>query len=537
MTSLSMEPKRKKQKINIPNVISPSIISLFETLANECVRHIAFRIDKHFYTNAKQNINGWKTIGENTEYIRSAPGRILGVDVETIETVTNKRQLARLSVVELIYNAEENEIPTYNTVLDVYVEPGEEVVDYRTNVSGISEELLNMKRENNEIKSFIEAQSLFIDLGRHLAGANVYLVGHALINDLKATKVIPFVKNHCLIDTAYLFSYVGVPFKNVGLKLVMQHVLNLKVQEGNQGHSSVEDAISALKLVVNEIKLLKECEPRKKWIPLEFAPWYSTLQVFSILESHRDEAYKLLKIVVTNELKKFYMKDDTIDDEDVENKIQEFYNLNWLVSSRVDTSSNNVDNNNDNNNNNSNNNNGSSKNANNNRYSIKIQLPTSEIALNVWKQLGKEDEKTHIMVDAEGFWLKKVNIPSKQDNNNNNNNNKNGFIVRTYVNRANISSAEQGERKKGNRGHSEYNKSMQWYKVKKKMKQRSHKRGRRCAICQKHLQDKDYVKYVAFGSSRFLHTSAKRCAENLNLLEKRKVDGNGNGDNNKKKGE
>ena len=62
------------------------------------------------------------------------------------------------------------------------------------------------------------------------------------------------------------------------------------------------------------------------------------------------------------------------------------------------------------------------------------------------------------------------------------------------------------------------------------MKQRSHKRGRRCAICQRHLQDKDYVKYVAFGSSRFLHTSAKRCAENLNLLEKRKVDGNGNGE-------
>ena len=117
-------------------------------------------------------------------------------------------------------------------------------------------------------------------------------------------------------------------------------------------------------------------------------------------------------------------------------------------------------------------------------------------------------------------FAKKVNIPSKQDNNNNN---KNGFIVRTYVNRANISSAEQGERKKGNRGHSEYNKSMQWYKVKKKMKQRSHKRGRRCAICQKHLQDKDYVKYVAYGSSRFLHTSAKRCAENLNLLENERL--------------
>ena len=39
-------------------------------------------------------------------------------------------------------------------------------------------------------------------------------------------------------------------------------------------------------------QLLKNCERRKKTIPLESAPWYSTLQVFSILESHREEAFK-----------------------------------------------------------------------------------------------------------------------------------------------------------------------------------------------------------------------------------------------------
>jgi hypothetical protein len=530
----NQQPQLKKQKINhhgysfasprdgtasnnniaLPNLISPSIISLFETLANECVRHIAFRIDKKFYNDAKQNSNGWRTIGENKEYIRSAPGRVLGVDVETIETVKNKRQLARLSVVELIFGTEEDALPAYKTVLDIYVEPGEKVVDYRTNVSGISEDLLNDKRKSNEIKTFTEAQSLFIELGNNLAGANVYLVGHALINDLKATKVIPCVKNCCLIDTAYLYSYAEVPFKNVGLKLVMQHILNLKVQEGDQGHSSVEDAISALKLVVNEIHLLKKCERRKKSIPLELAPWYSTLQVFSILESHREEAFKYLKNIVTNELNTFYSNNNGVEDAEdansnVQNKIKEFFQSHWLVSSRVDTSI--LDNNNSKSN-------CSNNTPNSNRYAIKIQLPNSEVALNIWKQLGKGDEKTHIMVDAEGFWLKKVNIKSEHDSSK-----ISGFITRMYINRANISSAEQGERKKGNRGRAEYNKSLQWSNVKRKMKQRSHKRGRRCAVCSSYLQDNDYVKPVAFGSSRYLHTSAKRCAEVLNLLDRVKI--------------
>ena len=39
----------------------------------------------------------------------------------------------------------------------------------------------------------------------------------------------------------------------------------------------------------------------------------NSLQVFSILESHCDEAYKLLKVVVTNELKKFYTEHEAQD--------------------------------------------------------------------------------------------------------------------------------------------------------------------------------------------------------------------------------
>ena len=114
----------------------------------------------------------------------------------------------------------EKAAPSFKTVLDVYVDPGDDVVEYRTNVSGISEDLLNSKRESKELKTFTEAQAMLVELGNNLGGANVYLVGHALINDLKATKVVPFVQKQCIIDTAYLYSYEGVPFKSVGSEAV-----------------------------------------------------------------------------------------------------------------------------------------------------------------------------------------------------------------------------------------------------------------------------------------------------------------------------
>ena len=491
-------PLRKKQKLSnvqLPNLVPPETVSLFETLANECVRHIAFQINGQFYQDARHNLGGWKTIGENKEYIRSAPARILGLDVETIATVNNKRQLARLSVVELVFGAD-NAAPGFKTVLDVYVDPGDDVVEYRTNVSGISEELLNSKRANKELKTFTEAQAMLVELGNNLGGANVYLVGHALINDLKATKVVPFVQKQCVIDTAYLYSYEGVPFKSVGLKLVMDHVLNAEVQKGDHGHSSVEDAISALRLVLNSIEALKECRPRKASIPLELAPWYSTLQVFSILESHRDEAYAYLQRIVKGVLVEFY-KTNEDKSASIEHKVEAFFEKNWIPSSKVD--------------------NALAESGNKgNRYYVKIQLPSAAVALQVWKQLGQGDGKTHIMLDAEGFWLKKVNVAKRNDSNN-----IASFMVRMYVNRAKISIAEQGERRKGSRGRAEKYRSIQWHRAKKDMKHRSQKRGRRCAVCNVHLVDSDYVRSVAHGSGRFMHTSATKCAANLHLCEKR----------------
>ena len=83
-----------------------------------------------------------------------------------------------------------------------------------------------------------------------------------------------------------------------------------------------------------------------------------------------------------------------------------------------------------------------------------------------------------------------------------------------YLHRANISTAEQAERRKigGNKLKSE-----KWGTIKLKLKDRQSKRGRRCAVCREFLKDDNFVKPVALGSSRFMHTSAIRCARKLNL--------------------
>ena len=84
------------------------------------------------------------------------------------------------------------------------------------------------------------------------------------------------------------------------------------------------------------------------------------------------------------------------------------------------------------------------------------------------------DRKTYYL-DAEGFWLKKVNVAKCNDK-------KIGsFIVRMYINRAKISIAEQGERRKGTRGRAG-NTEVFNGTAKKDIKHRSQKRGRRCAV-------------------------------------------------------
>ena len=80
-----------------------------------------------------------------------------------------------------------------------------------------------------------------------LISPTTHLIGHALENDLNATRII----HPCIVDTCLLYAHPrGLPMRH-GLKFLMKRYLDRDVQvsEGGKGHDSAEDARSAGELV------------------------------------------------------------------------------------------------------------------------------------------------------------------------------------------------------------------------------------------------------------------------------------------------
>ena len=144
-------------------------------------------------------------------------------------------ELARVSVVD----------EKLACVYDKLVKPDNPVLDYKTEFSGITQEILR-----NVTTSLSEVQK---DLST-LLPQRCILIGHSLENDFRALKMThPFV-----IDTSCLFQ--GPPetvtnwFKPK-LRLLAKRFLGKEIQTGNDGHSPTEDAQACMELVLKKLKL------------------------------------------------------------------------------------------------------------------------------------------------------------------------------------------------------------------------------------------------------------------------------------------
>jgi len=129
-------------------------------------------------------------------------------------------------------------------LLDEFVRQEEnvEITDYRTFVSGITPEIL-------EIRAKIDLETCRILVKRILE--NKILVGHGLKNDLRALGVShPW---HMTRDTAKYEPFMKVRFNDGilwprGLKELMKTLLNRDIQTYGIPHSPHEDAVAALDL-------------------------------------------------------------------------------------------------------------------------------------------------------------------------------------------------------------------------------------------------------------------------------------------------
>ncbi|ESO89909.1 hypothetical protein LOTGIDRAFT_124106, partial [Lottia gigantea] len=152
--------------------------------------------------------------------------KVVAMDCEMVGVGVNgdDSMLARVSIVNKFGHC----------IYDKYVKPMENVVDYRTYVSGITpdnikdgEEFFTVQKEVNKIIK-----------GR-------ILVGHALTNDLKVLYLQHDKKN--IRDTSKYKGYRSLfGFKTPSLKKLTKEVLGIDIQDGE--HDSVQDAQATMRL-------------------------------------------------------------------------------------------------------------------------------------------------------------------------------------------------------------------------------------------------------------------------------------------------
>ena len=160
---------------------------------------------------------------------------LFGVDCEMCRTAKGVNELTRISIV--------NE--DYETVYETLVRPTNKIVDYLTQYSGITEEIMmkvtkTLKDVHKEVRKLLPPDAI--------------LVGQSLNCDLNAMRMMhPYV-----IDTSVCFNLSGVRSRKSKLQKLAMTFLKETIQHHEGGHDSVEDSVSSLKLV--KLKLANSME-------------------------------------------------------------------------------------------------------------------------------------------------------------------------------------------------------------------------------------------------------------------------------------
>ncbi|GMM30550.1 Rnh70 protein [Martiniozyma asiatica (nom. inval.)] len=156
--------------------------------------------------------------------------KTFALDCEMCKGV-NGKVLARVSLINW-----DNEV-----LIDKYIKPDAEIIDYLTQWSGITpEKLENVETTLEDIQKEI----------LNIVSSDDTLVGHSLEVDLEVLKL----KHINIIDTSICFDHPRGPPAKASLKNLMGLHLDRVVQNEISGHDSVEDCISCMDLLKLKIE-------------------------------------------------------------------------------------------------------------------------------------------------------------------------------------------------------------------------------------------------------------------------------------------
>ncbi|XP_069858058.1 putative exonuclease GOR [Dipodomys merriami] len=184
---------------------------------------------QHVQDGRKENLEGFVKTASKESANGAHPG-IFALDCEMSYT-TLGLELTRVTVVD----------EEMHVVYDTFVKPYNEIVDYNTKFSGVTEQDLECTNTTlQDVQAFL----------LNLFSADTILIGHSLESDLLALKVI----HSTVVDTALLFPHpLGFPYKR-SLRNLMSHHLSQVIQANSNGHNSKEDASACLQLVLWKVQ-------------------------------------------------------------------------------------------------------------------------------------------------------------------------------------------------------------------------------------------------------------------------------------------
>uniref|UniRef100_A0A2K6NM36 RNA exonuclease 1 homolog n=1 Tax=Rhinopithecus roxellana TaxID=61622 RepID=A0A2K6NM36_RHIRO len=184
---------------------------------------------QHVQDGRKERLEGFVKTFEKELSGDTHPG-IYALDCEMSYT-TYGLELTRVTVVDT----------DVHVVYDTFVKPDNEVVDYNTRFSGVTEaDLADTSVTLRDVQAVL--LSMF--------SADTILIGHSLESDLLALKVI----HSTVVDTSVLFPHrLGLPYKR-SLRNLMADYLRQIIQDNVDGHSSSEDAGACMHLVIWKVR-------------------------------------------------------------------------------------------------------------------------------------------------------------------------------------------------------------------------------------------------------------------------------------------